>query len=145
MDVNKTTHIGTASTNPTLTTLGSGTTIAFFTLKVKESWKNKAGQNKSRYNLLKFEALGNKAHWVKANVKAGRRYYIDGTDRVEEMNGKECFSKRIYHIEELGSEEFDQGMLEGRRESLSKAVNIVKSSDELSIAQAKLELLLSEL
>lgn len=145
MDVNKSTHIGTASTNPSLITLGSGTPMAVFTLKVKEKWVTKSGQAKHRYNLLKFEALGPKAHWVKANVKAGRRYYIDGTDRVEERDGEEHCSKRILHIEEVTSEEYIEGQREGARQALKKSLSIVDSSDELRIAKAKLELLLSEL
>lgn len=145
MDINKTTHLGTATTNPTLTTLSSGTTVAFFSLKVKEKWKTKTGKPQHRYNILKFKALGNKAHWVKANVRVGHRYYVDGTDRVEEINNEMDYCKVIYHIEEVSSEEFENGKLEGHREALSKAVNIAKSSNELSIALAKLELLLSEL
>jgi single-stranded DNA-binding protein len=145
-DVNKTTHIGTATTNPTLLTLGSGTTMAFFTLRVKESWITKDKRKKHRYNFFKFEAMGAKAHWVKANVKAGRRYYIDGTDRHEVREDEvDHFSKRILHIEDVTSDEYEEGRLIGNKEALKKGLAIVESSDDLKVAKAKLEVLISEL
>lgn len=146
MDVNKTTHIGTASTNPTFTTLGNKKTpISIFTLKVKESWLDRDGNEKSRDNLIKIEALGSKAHWVKANVRAGKRYSVDGYIRQEEINGKEDTKVRVFHIEAVRNKEFEEGRYVGMRETLKKTLNIVESSGDLKMAGAKIGVLIDEL
>lgn len=145
MDVNKTTHVGTAFTNPTIKVLKNNKSLAIFTLKVKEYWVNKNNELQSRDNLIKCEAIGPKAHWVKANVKVGKKFYIDGYIRVDEINGNIDTKIRIFHIEHTSSEDFNEGKTEGRRETLNKALNIVDSSDDISIAKAKLEVLLGEL
>jgi len=144
MDINKTTHIGTVVTEPSLITLGSGTPMAVFTLKCTETWKNKKG-NQSRDNLIVFEALKDKAYWVKSNVHAGKRYVIDGTVRFDNFSSGESTRIRIFRIEATNSFEFSEGLNQGRKESLKKAMAIANTSDDLSIVQAKLEVLLAEL
>jgi hypothetical protein len=52
---------------------------------------------------------------------------------------------RVFHIELVKSDEFDKGKYEGMKMAFNKSINIVESSDKLSIAKAKLEVLLSEL
>ena len=144
-DINKTTHVGTASTTPTFQTLGNNTPFAVFTLKVLESWVDKMGREQFRENLFKIETLGPKAHWVKSNVKAGKRYMIDGYLRYEQLNGKEEVKIRVFHIEPQSNKEFDEGRISGMKETLEKALNIAKSSENIAIVQAKLEVLLENL
>lgn len=139
-DVNKTTHTGTAITNPSFTYLSNKTPMAIFTLKVKETWVNKAGLKQSRDNILKFEALSRNAYWVKENVKIGGRYYIDGYARSDSINGVEDQKFRILHIIEDDSEDFSDGKSVGYKEGLTQALAIVKNSDTLESAKAKLDL-----
>ena len=145
MDINKTTHVGTAFTTPTIKVLKNNKSLAIFTLKVKEHWVNRDNELQSRDNLIKCEAIGPKAHWVKANVKVGTKLYIDGYIRVDEINGNTDTRVRIFHIEHTSSGDFNEGRHEGRKETLKKALNIIDSSEDVSIAKAKLEVLLQEL
>lgn len=145
MDVNKTTHSGIAVTNPTLATLGGKTPIAIFTLKVQESWTDRNGVTKYRDNLIKFEALSSKSYWVKTNVKAGKRYIVDGYIRHEQINGENDTKIRIFHIEEITNEDYKRGRIEGLKEAMGRALTILKSSKDLTVAEAKLEVLLEEL
>lgn len=145
MDINKTSHTGVVSTAPSLITIGK-TQVAIFTLKVKETWISKTKNCKQHhFNFIRFEAMGNKAAWVKHNVRIGRRYYIDARDRVDFIDGVEKHSKKIYHIEELDSAEYAYGRIEGMKEAFSKAISIANSSDSLDVVKAKLEVLTSEL
>lgn len=145
MDVNKTTHSGTVMTNPTLSTLGGKTPIAIFTLKVQESWNDKKGNPQYRDNIIKFEELSAKAYWVKTNVKIGKRFIVDGYIRHEQINNEEETKIRVFHIEEITGQDYKRGKLEGMKESMQKALSILKSSKDLSVAEAKLEVLLDEL
>jgi len=140
-DVNKTTHTGTAITTPSFTYLSNKTPMAFFTLKVRETWLNKAGKKLSRDNILKFEALSKNAYWVRDNVKIGRRYYIDGYARTESIHGVEDQKFRILHITEEDNEEYQDGRKTGYKEGVDQAVAIVSNSTSLESALGKLELI----
>jgi len=140
-DVNKTTHTGIAITNPSFTYLSNKTPMAIFTLKVRETWMTKSGVKQSRDNLLKFEALSKNAFWVKDNVKVGRRYYIDGYARTDSINGVEEQKFRILHIIEEDNEEFQDGKKVGYKEGIYQALAIIRNSDTLETAKAKLELI----
>lgn len=145
-DINKATHLGTVMTNPSLQNLGnSNTPCAIFTLKFEERWEDKNGRPQSRANLAKFEALGTKAHWVKANVKAGKRFLIDSYFRSEQINGKEDNKFRIFHIEEVKSSEFNEGVIRGSKATFKQAISILETSSSIEIAKAKLEVLLESL
>lgn len=141
-DVNKTTHTGTAITNPSFTYLSNNTPMAIFTLKVRETWNTRAGAKQSRDNLLKFEALSKNAHWVKDNVQVGKRYYIDGYSRTDCINGVEDVKIRILHITEEENDDFEEGNRVGYRKGLAQCLSIVQNSDTLQSAELKLELLL---
>ena len=143
MDINKTTHMGTAISNPSFLTL-SNKPFAVFSLKVRESWTDSSGTPKHRDNIFKVEAWGQKAFWIKSNVKVGRRYYIDGYLRFDCINDKEEVKIRVYNIEADGSETFTEGKKMGSLEALKKALNLVKSSDTLDSAITKLEVLVDE-
>lgn len=141
-DVNKTTHTGTAITEPSFTYLSNKTPMAIFTLKVRETWINRSGIKQSRDNLLKFEALSKNAHWVKENVKVGRRYYIDGYARTDSIHGIEDQKFRILHIIEEDNEEFQDGKKTGYKEGVKQALALLRNSDSLESAIAKLELII---
>lgn len=143
MDINKTTHMGTAISNPTFLTL-SGKPFAVFTLKVREAWTDSSGNSKQRDNIFKVEAWGQKAFWVKSHVKVGRRYYIDGYLRFDNINDKEEVKIRVYNIESENSDTFHEGKKTGASEALSRALNLVKSSPSLESAITKLEVLVDE-
>ncbi len=140
-DVNKTTHTGTAITNPSFTYLSNKTPMSIFTLKVRETWMNRSGVKQSRDNLLKFEALSKNAYWVKDNVKVGRRYYIDGYARSDSIHGMEDQKFRILHIIEEDNEEFQDGKKLGYKEGVNQSLAILKNSDTLEAAVAKIELI----
>ena len=144
-DVNKTTHSGVAVTNPTMTTLGKKTPMAIFTLKVREMWIDYKGHPAHRDNLFKVEALKSNAYWVKTNVKAGKRFMIDGNLRYDIINGVQDVKIRVLHIEEITSEDFKRGKEEGMRQALERSLNIIKSSKGTETAIAKLEVLLDEI
>ncbi len=140
-DVNKTTHTGTAITNPSFTYLSNKTPMAIFTLKVKETWVNRAGAKQSRDNNLKFEALSRNAYWVKDNVKVGKRYYIDGYARTDSIHGAEDQKFRILHITEEDNDDFVEGKKIGYKEGVNQALAIIRNSDTLETAMGKLELI----
>lgn len=140
-DVNKTTHTGTAITNPSFTYLSNKTPLAIFTLKVKETWTNRAGVKQSRDNLLKFEALSKNAHWVKENVRVGHRYYVDGYARTDSINGATDQKFRVLHITAEDNEEFQEGQKVGYKEGVNQSLAILRNSDTLESAEAKISLI----
>lgn len=142
MDTNKTTHSGTAVTSPTFSMLNSSTPIAVFTLKVREYWYDKDHQKKFRDNIFKIETLGKNAHWVKTNVKVGKRYVIDGYLRHDSVNGQEEVKIRVYNIMPDMSDEYDEGRRTGVQEALEHAIKIVDNSPSLEAAKQKLEVIL---
>ena len=141
MDINKTTHTGVAATNPTYSTINESTPMAVFTLKVREQWQNKSGQTQHRDNLIRSETLGKNAHWVMSNVKAGKKYLVDGYIRFDVLDGVEVLRIRSFSINVYDSLEFDQGKRIGYLEGLIQAFKIVKESDTLDSAKMKLEVL----
>ena len=140
-DVNKTTHTGTAITNPSFIYQSNKTPMAIFTLKVKETWVDKSGVKQSRDNNLKFEALSRNAHWVRDNVKVGRRYYIDGYARSDSIHGTEDQKFRILHIVEEDNEDYQEGRKAGYKSGVMQALAVLRNSDSLDSAISKLELI----
>ena len=99
-DVNKTTHVGTAVTNPSFISISSSTPVVVFTLKVRETWKNRKGEKQFKDHIFKVEVLGKNAFWAKDNVRMGRRYHIDGYLRSDPINGLEEIRIRACGTEE---------------------------------------------
>lgn len=141
-DVNKTTHTGTAISNPSFTYLSNKTPMAIFTLRVRETWVNRAGVKQARNNDFKFEALSRNAHWVKDHVKIGHRYYIDGYARIDPIHGEEDQKFRILHIIEEDNDDFQEGKKIGYKEGVTQAMAIVSNSDTTDSATDKLELII---
>ena len=139
-DVNKTTHVGTAVTNPSFINISSHTPIVVFTLKVRETWKNKKGITQHKDNLFKVEVLGKNAFWAKENVKLGQRYHVDGYLRSDPINGLEEVRIRAFNLQEEDNALF----MEGFKEGLSRAVALLDNSDDKESALAKLNILNSE-
>ena len=144
-DVNKTTHTGTADSKPSFTYLSNKTPISIFTLKVRENWTNRAGVKQSRDNFLKFEALSKNAHWVKENVKVGRRYYIDGYARTDLINGIEDQKFRILHITEEDDEEYQEGKKVGYKLGVNQTLSIFKHIDNIKAAMDKMDIIISNI
>lgn len=143
-DINKTTHTGTAITNPAFSILNNGTPLSFFTFKCRETWEDKNGMKCHRDNLFKLEGLKRNAHWIRENVKAGRRYIVDGTLRSEIVNGVEEVKVRVLRIVEENNDDYLQGKREGLREGLTRAFALVENSINSEATKAKLEILLRE-
>lgn len=141
MDINKTTHTGTAITNPTFQLLNNKTPMTIFTLKVRETWKDRSGIPRHRDNLFKIETLGKNAYWVKSNVQSGKRYYIDGYLRSDAVNEVEETKIRSFNVTPEDNIDFSEGKRSGYREGLIQAVAIIENSDSQDSARAKLELL----
>jgi single-stranded DNA-binding protein len=138
-DVNKTTHVGTAVTNPSFINISSSTPVVVFTMKVRETWKNRKGEKQHKDNLFKVEVLGKNAFWVKENVRLGRRYHIDGYLRSDPINGVEEVRIRAFNVQE----EDDGVFTDGYKEGLNRAVSIVENSDDLEAARLKINLLIT--
>lgn len=130
MDINKTTHLGTATTLPTLLKVSSGSSIAIFTLKVKEEWINQNGIPQFRYNNFKFEAVGSQVNKIMSLVKPGKRFYIDGYGREEIINGVSETRFRIFHIQEAIDEK-EIGFIDG----IESALEILEQSGSLEEAK----------
>ena len=139
-DVNKTTHVGTAVTNPSFISISSSTPVVVFTMKVRETWKNKRGDKQFKDNLFKVEVLGKNAFWVKDNVRMGRRYHIDGYLRSDPINGVEEVRIRAFNVQEEDDGVFKDGYKEGLKQALSMADN----SDDLEAVKLKLNVLIDE-
>lgn len=143
-DLNKTTHIGTAVTNPSYINIGGTTPAIVFTLKVRENWKNKRGERQYKDNVFQVEVLGRNAFWAKENVMAGGRYHVDGYLRSDLINGAEEIRIRAFNVQEEENEEAKLALKEGLREGLTRAKALVTNSDDVKGALAKLEVLLEE-
>lgn len=139
-DVNKTTHVGTAITNPSFVTLSSNTPAVVFTLKCRETWKNKRGDTQFKDNLFKVEILGKNAFRAKDTIKVGRRYHVDGYLRSDPINGVEEIRIRAFNIQEEDNSLFKEGLKEG----LGRAFAVLDNSSDLEAALSKLKILLEE-
>ena len=139
-DINKVTLVGTAVTRPSFIELSSSTPSVVFTLRLKETWKNRKGEKQEKSNLVNIEVMGKNSFKAKEMIKVGRRYHIDGYLRTDPINGVEMTRIRTFHIEEEDNEDFKEGL----REGLARAFALLDNSNDLEVAQSKLKVLLDE-
>lgn len=122
MDVNRVWLCGIVETDPTLTTLGSGTEFTSFIIQVKESFVDRFGKRKTKKNMIDVECLGKTSHIAMTKIKKGKRVWLEGYLRQDLCKKGVDIRVRAYSIQDDLSDS-NMAHLEG----LKQACEIVKN------------------
>lgn len=76
--------LGWTGKDPDIKATNSGTTIAKFTIAVKETYKNKQGEKVERTEWFGITCFGGLADVVKTYVKKGMQVFVEGYLKHEE-------------------------------------------------------------
>lgn len=96
--INKVIIVGNLGSDPEVKTLGSGQSLARFSIATSESWTGKDGQKNDRTEWHRIVAWGKLAEICGKHLSKGRQVYVEGklqTSKYEDNQGQTKYSTEI--------------------------------------------------
>jgi single-strand DNA-binding protein len=126
--VNKAILLGNLGKNPELRHVGSGESVANFSLATSESWKNRAGEKQEKTVWHNIVAWGKIAEICNQYLKKGSKVYIEG--RIENRSYDDKDGNKKYVSEIVIDMNGKMVMLDGKSSGQDETSQLPPANDD---------------